>query len=218
MKKTIVLAALAAIATGACQDGAGPGESGIDRAEAMQIAALLAASTETAAGASLTSQGQASDSGSAMTPDASDASDASDGSGSFTHSHESSHPCPGGGTVALSFTLSGNWDQAEQALQLDLDGSQTHAGCIVTLDGVTFTIDGAPALDFTASLAVANGQPTGPFSHGVDGAFNWSASDGRSGSCNVLVSTTTDLLARQRTVQGEVCGHSFTQSTSWGPA
>jgi hypothetical protein len=44
MRKTIVLAAIAAVVTGACQDGTGPGESGIERAEAMQIAALLATS------------------------------------------------------------------------------------------------------------------------------------------------------------------------------
>jgi hypothetical protein len=201
MRKSVVLAAGVALIAGACQDAAGPDDSAMSRAEAMHVAAVVAASSEGAAGTAMTSEGTTAD---MYSPPV-----------SFTHTHQSTHPCPSGGAVALDFTVDGMFDGDTHTLQADLAGTQTHAACGVVRNGVTITIDGNPGIGFTASIGAANGQPTQPFTHGIDGSFSWSTSDGRSGTCDIDVSAVTDLLARERTVQGSVCGHTFNQTTTW---
>lgn len=199
MRKSVVLATATALAVGACSDGTGPNAGAMSRTEALGVAAFVATSTEGAAGTSMSQTGP----------------DMQNPPVSFTHTHESSHPCPSGGSVAVAFTLSGTVDQETQSLVADLEGSHTHTGCAFPHNGLTITIDANPAVDFAASLATANGQPSEPFTHTVEGSFNWNASDGRSGSCSITYSAVTDFLQRSRTVEGSVCGHTFTQTTTW---
>jgi hypothetical protein len=80
---------------------------------------------------------------------------------------------------------------------------------------VTLTITGDPDLDFGAHVGVSNHQRSQPFTATIDGAFSWTASDGRSGSCTVEYEEITDFAARKRTVTGNVCGHTVNETLTW---
>ena len=66
-----------------------------------------------------------------------------------------------------------------------------------------------------AHAAVNNNQPSEPFTVNIDGGFNWTASDGRSGRCAIEYEQITDFAARKRTVEGDVCGHSVKETFTW---
>jgi hypothetical protein len=197
----VVLAALAALT--AC-DGDATGPRGdLSRGEAMSILPSVLGAAEAAGSASVKT-----------TPNSS----AVDGYGppfTFTHSVETSHPCPLGGVVRLDFELAGSYDGDTKAASLDLDGVQTHDGCAITHEGVTLTVTGRPNLAFAAAAAAVNGQANTPFTFDVDGAVNWTTSDGRSGTCEITIDAATDFQAKRRTVQASVCGHTVTETTTW---
>jgi hypothetical protein len=131
--------------------------------------------------------------------------------------HDSTHPCPVGGNVALALTVNLELDGVAQSLVYEVDGALTHAACAFIEEGVTLTVDGDPNLEFHANIEAAAGQ-AGPYTATADGALDWTASDGRSGRCVIDISSVTDFVARSRTVSGEVCGHTFQQTMSWSDA
>ncbi|MGH7466300.1 MAG: hypothetical protein ACREK1_14045, partial [Longimicrobiales bacterium] len=59
------------------------------------------------------------------------------------------------------------------------------------------------------------GVPSQPFTFTLDGALRWETSDGRSGLCQLELDAVTDFAAQERTVQGAVCGHTITETTTW---
>jgi hypothetical protein len=184
----------------ACDDSAGPSSGDrLTRAEALLIAGEV--------------------SGSVSTTSALPAGNAVDGVASvpitFSREHESSHPCPRGGTVQLSWRVDGSLDVETGSFELDVDGTHKASGCAYLHEGVTLTITGNPDLDFGAHVAVRNGQPSEPFTANVDGAFSWTASDGRSGTCTIEYEEVTDFAARKRTVEGNICGHSVNETFVW---
>ena len=133
----------------------------------------------------------------------------------FTVNHESSHPCPQGGRITVGLDVTFMVDVADRTYSLDTEGALTHAGCMFVQDGVTLTVTGDPRLTYEGHAAVEDGRPKGPWRSEAGGAINWSASDGRSGRCVVDLSDVTDFVAKTRTVQGEVCGHTVTHTVSW---
>jgi hypothetical protein len=186
----------------ACSDdGLGPNSGDqMTRDEALMIAAAVSGSVETTSTAPTVTASPSRVAGIPFT---------------FSQDVETSHPCPQGGNVALQWTVSGSADPDAGSFVLDLDGTHKPSGCAYPHNGLTFTLTGDPALSFSAHIAIANHQPSAPFTASISGAFNWTASDGRSGRCVVQYSESTDFIARQRTVDGEVCGHTVKETLSW---
>ncbi len=121
---------------------------------------------------------------------------------------ERTQPCPKGGSVAVAGTLKGEVDLAARSAALETVATTTHAACAFPgkQGGATLTVTGSPNLALRATVKAVNGVPTGPQVATQKGAFTWSASDGRSGSCSVDVTSTFDPVAMKRTVAGTVCG------------
>jgi hypothetical protein len=82
-------------------------------------------------------------------------------------------------------------------------------------EGITITLDGSPDIDLAAHASGRNHLPSGSHTLEIDGAFKWSASDGRSGTCPITLDAMTDWAAKKRTVDGNVCGHTIKETTSW---
>jgi hypothetical protein len=133
----------------------------------------------------------------------------------INHQLESSHPCPRGGTANLRWNATLVVDTAAHTIELDVDGAHTPVACAFQHEGVTLTINGDPRLNFAAHLAVADNVPSEPYTANIDGAFTWSASDGRSGRCTVTYEEVTDFVARERTREGNVCGHTVRETLTW---
>jgi hypothetical protein len=133
----------------------------------------------------------------------------------FTQEHDSTHPCPAGGAVQLHWTVDGQVDEELGELVIDLEGRQTHHACAYPHEGVTITVDGDPDLEFDAHFAAKNQLPSEPFTTNVSGAIRWATSDGRTGTCEVTVSTLTDFAAKRHTLHAAVCGHTVDETTTW---
>lgn len=203
MKKAILGILSLTFVLGACEDAAGPEGDQLSRAEALQLAAQVLASSEGAASGSVTMTGATAAPPTAGPPV------------EFTQTHESTHPCPSGGELAVEFVLSGTVDEDTNSLQATLDGSHVHSSCAFPQNGLTVTVDGEPAIEFTASIGAVEGVPSQPFTFTLDGALRWESSDGRSGLCPLELDAVTDFAEQQRTVQGTVCGHTINDQLSW---
>lgn len=173
----------------------------LTRAEAEAVADGIAQSGSTASG-SMSSQSVQMD-GVAAPPT------------TITTQHESSHPCPRGGSIGVELDATLTFDGEARSFSLDAEGELTHADCAYQHEGVTITVDGDPNVSYEAHAAAQNGQPQGNWTSQAEGGFKWTASDGRSGSCVVDLSDVTDFAARKRTVEGQVCGHTISRVVSW---
>ena len=204
MRKSMVAGMALALSVAACGDSTGPTGDRLSRVEALQLATMVMASSEgVAISTSLETPAAASKTMGAGPPT------------SFTHSHESTHPCPSGGQLAVTLAISGTFDEDTHSLQADLDGSHTHSSCAFPHNNLTLTVTGAPSIGFSASIGAVNGEPSQPFTFSMDGAFRWEASDGRSGTCPLELDAVTDFIAGERTVQGAICGHTLNERTTW---
>jgi hypothetical protein len=196
------IAFLPLLALAACQDTSGPGDS-LTREEALVVTAHVVASGEAAALRNVDGSASSDIAAYAAVPT------------TFTHTLQSTHPCPAGGQLQLDLEIHGSFDEAAKNLELDLEGSQTHASCAFPHNGLVITVDGNPEIHFTARVAATNGQPSEPYTATVNGAFRWSTTDNRDGVCTVTVNAVTDFAAKRRTVDGNICGHTITATTTW---
>ena len=201
-KRFVLMVGAMGIGLAGCQDTAGPTGDRLSRAEALHLMTQVMASSEGAATTSM-QMGASAGAENAGPPV------------SFTQTHESMHPCPAGGQLAVAFEVNGSYDEDTQSFQADLAGSHTHAECALPQNGRTLTLNGQPSVNFAISIGAVNGVPSQPFTFSLDGALQWASSDGRSGVCPLDVDAVTDFAAQQRTVQGAVCGHTFDQTLSW---
>jgi len=189
-----------AVLMAACSsDTTGP-KSSLTRDEALSVAASVAGSLEQAPAASMPRVG---DMPFAAEPH------------SFTQDVEVTSPCPFGGTANVQWHMSVTADNTTGAFTLDATGTHAPAGCKVQHDSTTITVDGNPSLTFEAHMAFLNNQPTAPIVVKLNGGFNWSADDGRSGSCSINYQETTDLVAKTRVREGSVCGHTVSETITW---
>ena len=203
MRKALVLSLGVGLIAAGCSDTAGPEGDRLSRAEALHLATLVMLTSEGAATASMTP------------PAASKTAMAGGPPVDFTHTIESTHPCPSGGSLEVDATISGTWDEDTNSLQADLAGRHTHDSCAVPHNNLTITVDGAPWIDFGISIGGVEGQPSQPFTFSLDGGFSWGASDGRSGVCELTLDAVTDFVEQERTILGSICGHTFSQTTTW---
>jgi hypothetical protein len=199
MSKRITALLAATVVFAACGDAEGPGDV-MTRTEALLISSALTAQGESTATASEPETGEVSIASVPTT---------------FTQDHTSSHPCPQGGHLALSYRVTGAFDNSVGSWEIDLAGKQTHMSCAYSLQGLTITVHGRPEINFDARAAVYNGAPSEPATLGIDGSFRWTASDGREGTCQIEVNAITDFAAKRKTVNGAVCGHTIQEITTW---
>jgi len=192
-------AALVSLAV-ACSDSTGTSGDRLTQAEAAFLATSLGAQSSAAAATRASSTSLASGaSASAAVPSP------------FEFSLETTVPCPLGGNSKVSAAMRGSIDAAGRTLTADLSGSLEPASCVLrSKEGVSFTITGAPGLESDAHVAFTDGQPTGEHTASLEGGFSWSASDGRSGTCDVDYRATANYTSNQATVNGDFCGSTVT--------
>lgn len=117
--------------------------------------------------------------------------------------------CPAGGSATVAGTVKGNVDRAARSLALETTATRTENACAFPArraGGAVLTVSGNPNVVVRASFRAANGQPSGPQTVTHKGAFNWSSSDGRSGSCALDLVSTVDFAALTYSVKGTLCG------------
>ena len=132
----------------------------------------------------------------------------------FTQELELNIVCPAGGNLQQRWTVIASIDQDVGDFSLDVVGFQKHLACAYQHEGITITVDGDPDIDMEAHVATDNHRPSAHTLE-IDGAFKWTASDGRSGTCPISLDAVTDFVARRRTVNGSVCGHTVNETTTW---
>lgn len=200
MKRNVTVGLFATLAIAACaDDGTGVEGDAMTRAEATALASAIALSSE---GATAEGLAEVTQSG-------------GDGAGTITFTRTATHPCPQGGEVAVELNATVDYDEQAQSFDLDADGILTHDGCSFEHEGERFTVDGDPGLSLEAHAAAEGGEPVGDWTSSVVGAFLWTADDGRDGRCVIDLSTITDFTATNRSVSGEVCGHTIQQTIDW---
>jgi hypothetical protein len=114
--------------------------------------------------------------------------------------------CPSGGTIQVTASISGQIDVATGSMTVETSGTQTPRACAFPADKTTLTITGTPSVTHTAKLTIVNGQPSGVQTATAKGGLDWSAADGRKGSCSLDYTSTADFTAKRVTVKGTVCG------------
>jgi hypothetical protein len=197
MKVRYALMLVAPLALGACSETTGL-DTGLTREEAIMIAAAVSGSLETT-----TQRPVSNPNGVSLVPV------------TVTQEVEVSAPCPNGGTNTLAWTSTVTADEETESLVIDVEGTHAPADCAYTHGSIVITIDGDPLMNFGAHLSVLNGAPTEPYTASVDGAFNWSTSDGRSGRCTVDYQETLNFALQQHRLQGSVCGFTVNQTLTW---
>lgn len=199
MQRSWILAFTAVAVLAACDDDPAASEGDpMSQAEALSIAGNVMLTGEAA-----TTEGivQATENG--------------DDAGTIHFTQTTTHPCPAGGLVEISLDADVAYDQGAQSFTLDATGAVEHDGCGVNAQGAEVTLDGDPGLTLGVHAAAENGAPVGDWTSFVDGAFLWSADDGREGRCIIDLASTTDFTAQSRTISGEVCGHTIQQTLTW---
>lgn len=199
MRSKSILAALAAAALlAACdQNATAPSASGLEPADA----ALLAEELDALTGMALSTQ-----IGSFLLFSAAPANAAPL---PVDRTFTSSRQCPAGGSVTVAGAVKGEMDRAARSLSLETAATRTEAACAIPArraGGATLTVNGNPNVAVRAATRVVNGEPSGPQTVTQKGAFNWSSSNGRSGSCTVDLTSTVDFTARTYSVKGTLCG------------
>ncbi len=203
MKRGTIGAIAAAALLAACSDTDDPaGAKGdqLTRAEALVIVDAIARATDEDH-TTVIGGGTSSPAGAAP--------------GTITVGHNSTHPCPVDGRVAIELNATLTYDEEAQSLGYDAEGSLTHEACGFTHEDVTITVDGDPNITFGTHASFSGGTAAEPITESVEGAFLWSTSDGRSGRCVIDLEKVTDLVTKRHTLQGEACGHTIERTITW---
>lgn len=115
--------------------------------------------------------------------------------------------CPKGGQVTLSGTITGEADRATRTLTTETNATKTQAGCaIAKRDGTVITVSGNPNIAIKVNRKVVNGAPSGLQTTTQKGAFTYSTSTGKTGSCTVDITSTFNPEAKTYTRKGTLCG------------
>jgi hypothetical protein len=122
----------------------------------------------------------------------------------FNETIEVSVPCPRGGNVRITATVSGTVDEATESANLNISGTQRLNGCGYDVHGKEIRTTGS--LTATAHVEVENGLPVGTHTASLVGEFSWRASDGRRGTCAVNYNATANYTTNVATVNGNFCG------------
>lgn len=202
MRRKSVLAALAAAAllAGCEKNATAPATSALESADAALLAEELDALTGAALSAGIGTTVLFSEMPANAAPIPVDRS--------FTNTRR----CPAGGSVTVAGTTKGEVDRAARSATLETLATRTESACAIPTrraGGATLTVTGNPNVAIKANQKVVNGKPVGPQTIAQKGAFTWSASDGRTGSCTVDLVSTVDFTVLTYSVKGTMCGRTI---------
>ena len=120
--------------------------------------------------------------------------------------------CPRGGSILFEATVRGEGDRATRSLTSEMRTVTTHRSCAHGRGadgGITVTLDGNPNLTQTTNRKIVNGQLSGPQTSTQKGGFTFRTSDGRSGSCEVDLTSVYDPATETMTLKGTSCGRAI---------
>lgn len=119
---------------------------------------------------------------------------------------ERTRACPMGGSVTVSGTVERAIDRASQSGTLAVNAKRVENACAVQQrNGITVTITGKPSTSLTVTQSFNKGVP-GVLTQTQKGAFAWTRSNGKSGTCALDLTSTFDPATRTVTVKGAFCG------------
>ena len=129
---------------------------------------------------------------------------------------ESTLPCQGGGQATFSGQVSSFVTAAGDSLGMRLSGVLIPTACVVSGDGVTFTLDGMPGIEQEGSVAIALATFTTVLDFTASGSVNWTSGT-RAGNCgvdtaiNAVIEISLDPSAPPptATVTGSLCGRTI---------
>lgn len=193
----VLLLAPTILALAACRDdSAGPGEDRMTQDEANALAQALY-------GGELLTFGQDMSAVQNIPPGA-------------TIPVETTLPCQGGGQATFSGQVSGFLSAVQDSLGMRLSGVLIPTGCVVSGDGVTFTLDGMPSIEQEGSIAIALSTFTTVLDFSASGSVNWTSGT-KAGNCGVdtdidaVIEINLDPSAPRptATVTGSLCGRTI---------
>ncbi len=127
---------------------------------------------------------------------------------SISQSFDVDAPCPAGGTIDTSGSVSGSIDDETFASDLSFILTFNPMGCAVTTASGSVTIDGDPSIQLIIDSVTSEGLIS--LSGSQVGGIRFTSSDGRSGSCalNVDFTSSVNLMSQAvtTTTTGTVCG------------
>ena len=129
---------------------------------------------------------------------------------------ESTIPCQGGGQATFSGQVTGFVNAAQDSLGMRLSGVLIPTACVVTGDGVVFTLDGMPGIEQEGSVSVALSTFTTVIDFTAHGTVNWTSGT-RAGTCGVDTAVSAviqpsldpDDPPPTATVTGSLCGRTI---------
>ena len=129
---------------------------------------------------------------------------------------ESTLRCQGGGQATFSGQASSFVTAAGDSLGMRLSGVLIPTACVVSGDGVTFTLDGMPGIEQEGSVAIALATFTTVLDFTASGSVNWTSGT-RAGNCgvdtaiNAVIEISLDPSAPPptATVTGSLCGRTI---------
>jgi hypothetical protein len=214
---TLVAAAAFLVGPAACSDSTAPNGT-MTPEEARELALQMGLHLSGGASASAASASAAS--ASAASASAASAAAASAAAGDaqlnavpapFEYSvTDVEVPCPRGGNTLVSATIEGTYDdkgtfdEVDDAVVADVNGTQRLNNCGYEVHGKTFRLTGS--LTMTAHVEIDHGLPVGTHTASVTGEFTWRASDGRRGTCAVSYNATANYTTDRAVVNGNFCG------------
>lgn len=131
---------------------------------------------------------------------------------SFTRTRQ----CPKGGSTTAVATVTGQNDAATRSVSTTTAAIKTDKDCAYQgKDVSTITINGDPNVALTAKVNIVNGVSSGPQVSTQKGAIRWSTNKGKSGTCEVDLTTTIVVATKTHTVAGTMCGKSVSTQTNY---
>lgn len=121
--------------------------------------------------------------------------------------------CDQGGTFDASGAITGSIDDQTLAGNLTLDITTSMTDCAFTADQTIVTFNTNPDLQLNGSTAWNQAGLVGSSTYTYAGGLDWSAADGRSGSCTFDVVVTLAQDGTQ-TATGTVCNRTVDSGTS----
>ena len=135
------------------------------------------------------------------------------GAGTF----ERTHACPAGGSVTVSGTVDRTINRATQTGSLTVNAKRVESACAVKQrNGVTVTVTGQPHTAIGVTASFNKGVP-GVLIQTQKGAFGWTRSNGRSGTCAIDLTSTFDPATRTATIKGSFCGRPVDETRTRTP-
>lgn len=130
---------------------------------------------------------------------------------------ERTRTCPAGGSVIVTGSVERAIDRATQSGTLAVNSKRVENACAFQQrDGIIVTVTGQPNTSMTARQSFDKGVP-GVLTQTQKGAFSWTRSNGKSGTCTLDLTSAFDPATRTATVSGTFCGRSVNETRTRTP-